>query len=311
GSLGRQSGEGVGNYAITNGSLASTNNYALTINTTGANETITAANLTVNASNATKTYGTNDPTLAYTTAGLVNGTVQSRDANGNLVNVTLADTAANTLTGSLGRQSGEGVGNYALTNGSLASTSNYALTINTTDAYESITPAVLTATASNATKIHGTADPVLDYTISGLANGTVQSRDENGNLVNVTLNDSAENMLTGSLGRQSGEGVGSYAIAAGNLALSLPKANYQLMVDTAGAMLTITPEKSRQSANSTVPPEQAPALACFADHARDTNGAANEKPVAGTLQGGFACMKQWDHPMDMKVVSTGIRQLQQ
>jgi hypothetical protein len=112
----------VGNYAITNGSLASTNNYALTINTTGANETITAANLTVNASNATKTYGTSDPNLAYTTAGLANGTVQSRDASGNLVNVTLNDTAANTLTGSLGRQSGENVGNYAITNGSLPPT---------------------------------------------------------------------------------------------------------------------------------------------------------------------------------------------
>jgi hypothetical protein len=121
----------VGNYAITNGSLASSN-YALTINTTGANETITAANLTVNASNATKTYGTSDPNLGYTTAGLANGTVQSRDASGNLVNVTLNDTAANTLTGSLGRQSGENVGNYAITNGSLAANGNYALTVNTT-----------------------------------------------------------------------------------------------------------------------------------------------------------------------------------
>jgi hypothetical protein len=92
----------------------------------------------------------------------VNGTVQSRDAGGNLVNVTL-DTAANTLTGSLGRQSGEGVGNYALTNGSLAlasgnASSNYQLTINTTGANETITQANLTATAQNASKTYGTDD---------------------------------------------------------------------------------------------------------------------------------------------------------
>ncbi|MGE6496567.1 MBG domain-containing protein, partial [Cupriavidus metallidurans] len=235
GSLGRQSGEGVGNYAITNGSLAASN-YALTINTTGANETITAANLTVNASNATKTYGTDDPTLGYTTAGLVNGTVQSRDANGNLVNVTLADTAATALTGSLGRQSGEGVGNYAITNGSLAS-SNYALTINTTGANETITAANLTVNASNATKTYGTSDPNLGYTTAGLANGTVQSRDVSGNLVNVTLNDTAANTLTGSLGRQSGENVGNYAITNGSLAAN---GNYALTVNTTGANETIT-----------------------------------------------------------------------
>jgi hypothetical protein len=68
----------------------------------------------------------------------VNGTVQSRDANGNLVNVSLNDTAATTLTGSLGRQSGEGVGNYAITNGSLARRATTRLTINTTGANETI-----------------------------------------------------------------------------------------------------------------------------------------------------------------------------
>jgi hypothetical protein len=135
----------------------------------------------------------------------VNGTVQSRDASGNLVNVTLADTAANTLTGSLGRQSGENVGNYAITNGSLASTNNYALTINTTGANETITAANLTVTAQNVTKTYGADDPTLAYTTSGLVSTTVQSRDASGSLVNVTLADTAANTLTGSLGRQSGE----------------------------------------------------------------------------------------------------------
>jgi hypothetical protein len=95
----------------------------------GANETITPAALTVTASNATKTYGMNDPTLAYTTAGLVSGTVQSRDSSGALVHVALNDTATNVLTGNLERATGETAGNYAITSGSLASNSNYALKV--------------------------------------------------------------------------------------------------------------------------------------------------------------------------------------
>jgi hypothetical protein len=241
GGLGRQSGEGVGNYAITAGNLALSNgsaNYAFVVNVTDANLTITAANLTVNASSATKIYGTYDPTLGYTTAGLVNGTVRSRDASGALVNVTLNDTAANTLTGSLGRQSGEGVGNHAITNGSLALASgNYALTINTTGANETITAANLTVNASNATKTYGTNDPTLGYTTAGLVNGTVQSRDASGNLVNVTLADTAANTLTGSLGRQSGENVGNYAITNGSLASTN---NYALTINTTGANETVT-----------------------------------------------------------------------
>ncbi|MGE6498744.1 beta strand repeat-containing protein, partial [Cupriavidus metallidurans] len=252
GSLGRQSGENVGNYAITNGSLASTNNYALTINTTGANETITAANLTVTAQNVTKTYGADDPTLAYTTSGLVSTTVQSRDASGNLVNVTLADTAANTLTGSLGRQSGEGVGNYAITNGNLAADSNYRMTINLANANETISAAGLTVTvtAQNVTKTYGTDDPTLAYTTAGLVNGTVKSRDASGNLVNVTISDSSSGTLTGGLGRQSGEGVGNYAITAGNLALSNGSANYAFVVNVTDANLTITAANLTVNASS-------------------------------------------------------------
>ncbi|MBB5189579.1 filamentous hemagglutinin family protein [Silvimonas terrae] len=237
GNLGRQVGEGVGNHSITQGSLAANSNYALTVNTAGANETITAAALTVNSSNASKTYGTDDPTLAYTTSGLINGTVKSRDASGNLVNVALADTAATALTGNLGRQAGEGVGNYAITNGSLAANSNYALTINTAGTSETITKANLAVDAANATKVYGSDDQALAYTTSGLVNGTVKSRDASGNLVNVALADTAATALTGSLGRQAGEGVGNYAITNGSLASN---GNYALTINTTGAKETIT-----------------------------------------------------------------------
>jgi len=242
GNLGRQSGEGVGNYAITNGSLATNGNYQLTIDTAGANESITPTALAVTASNDTKTYGTSDPTLTYTTQGLINDTVQSRDANGTLVNVSLNDTASTALTGSLGRQSGENVGNYAITSGSLAANANYALSIDTNGASESITPAALTVTASNDTKTYGTNDPALAYAASGVVNGTVQSRDVSGNLINVSLNDTAT-ALTGNLGRQAGENVGNYAISNGSLGLSSGGAsqNYVLTIHTAGANESITP----------------------------------------------------------------------
>ncbi|WP_324658497.1 MBG domain-containing protein [Burkholderia thailandensis] len=320
GSLGRQSGEGVGSYAITHGSLASNGNYALTIDTTGANETITPANLAVTAQNETKVYGTNDPTLVYTTTGLVSGTVQSRDANGNLVNVTLADTAANTLTGSLGRQSGEGVGSYAITHGSLASNGNYALTIDTTGANETITPANLTVTAQNETKVYGTNDPTLAYTTTGLVSGTVQSRDANGNLVNVTLADTAANTLTGSLGRMAGENVGSYAITAGNLALSSQAANYRIKIDTDEAALTITPLETIASLpdsakNVTANPGQFSEFVCFPDRdgqAKDMSEAALDNSVTGAVERRFACMEQWRRPVgQVATIDTGARLLRQ
>ncbi|WP_174422252.1 MBG-2 domain-containing protein, partial [Burkholderia diffusa] len=316
GNLGRQSGEGVGNYAITYGSLVSNGNYALTIDTTGANETITPAALTVTASNDTKTYGTNDPTLGYTTAGLVNGTVQSYDANGNLVTVTLADTTANTLTGSLGRQSGENVGNYAITHGNLASNGNYQLTIDTTGANETITPAALRVTASNETKVYGTTDPTLNYSVVGLVNGTVQSRDADGNLVNVSLTDTLSNTLTGSLGRTAGENVGSYAISVGNLALSPQSVNYRVKIDTNGAVFTITPLETITSAtdparNVAAPPAPFSELACFANR----EGQAKDAAAAGldnSVTGSFACMEQWRHLVgQVATIGTGVRKPQQ
>ena len=228
GSLGRQSGENVGSYAITKGSLGSPN-YDVTFSSVNLDVTRAALDVTANAQN--KIYGQDDPTLTYATNGLVNGSVQSHDAAGNVQTVAINDTSGSALSGNLGRQSGEGVGNRAITQGSLAA-SNY--TIAFTPANLSIGAATLGITADAQSKSFGTNDPTLGYTSSGLINRNAQVYDAAGTLQTVAINDTNTTVLTGNLGRQSGESVGTYGITQGSLA----GANYTLSFT--GANLDIT-----------------------------------------------------------------------
>src|SRR6202050_1862738 len=96
-----------GAYGITQGTLAASANYTLTY--TGANLTVTAAPLTVTANAQTRAYGVANPTLTYVATGLVNG---------------------DTLTGALATTgtTASNVGNYAITQGTLAASSNYEFT---------------------------------------------------------------------------------------------------------------------------------------------------------------------------------------
>ncbi|WP_322023426.1 beta strand repeat-containing protein [Burkholderia sp. BCC1977] len=249
GHLGRQSGENVGNYTVLQGSLGATPNYNVTydpgnlrIVPRGTQGTGTDG-LNVTADNVRKVYGSDDPNLTYQVDGLVNGTVHSYDSNGNLVNVSLNDAAPTALTGNLGRQSGEHVGNYNITQGSLASR-NYILTYSPAEL--NITPANLVVAADNQNKVYGTDDPDLTYNPSGLVNRTVRSYDTNGNLVDVSVNDT--DALTGHLGRQSGENVGNYNITQGNLAAT---SNYNLefqkgSLNITPATLVVTPDNQNK-----------------------------------------------------------------
>jgi hypothetical protein len=112
GALTRTAGETVagGPYTINRGSLAANSNYAISYS--GANLSITPAPLTVTAHSKTKVYGDVDPALTYAAAGFKFG-----------------DTAATVLTGALARAAGETVaaGPYAITQGTLAANSNYAI----------------------------------------------------------------------------------------------------------------------------------------------------------------------------------------
>ncbi|TCM14356.1 hypothetical protein EDF56_1131, partial [Novosphingobium sp. PhB165] len=83
-----------------------------------------------------------------------------------------------------------------------------------------ITPALLHVTALDATKVYGTSDPALGFTVDGLK-----------------FADTAASVLSGALARDPGEDVETYAIRLGSLGLI--SANYTLGFTSAD--FTITP----------------------------------------------------------------------
>ncbi len=189
---------GVGNVAITQGTLAASSNYALTF--VDGVLSITPRAITVTANNQSRIYGNANPLLTYTLGGL--GLVNGDQLTGALA------TAAGATTG---------VGNVAITQGSLAASANYALTF--VDGVLSITPRPITVTADNTSRIYGDANPGLTFTVGGLG------------LVNG-------DQLSGALATAAGltTGVGNVAITQGSLAASN---NYALtFVD---GILSITP----------------------------------------------------------------------
>ena len=150
GALDRAAGTNVGVYAIGQNTLTAGGNYALTF--VPAALTINQALLTVTADAKTKTYGAADPTLTYTAVGLVSG---------------------DSLTGALDRASGTNVGSYAIGQNTLTAGGNYALTF--VPAALTITQALLTVTADDASRLTGHDNPVFTATIAGLVNGDTRS----------------------------------------------------------------------------------------------------------------------------------------
>ena len=175
-------------------------NYMLTQPTLSAN--ITQAGLTISATaGLTKVYGASDPTLTYSISGFVNG-----------------DTEADLDTGvSISRAAGEDVGIYIISGSATDANYNINFVTNTF----SITAAGLTITASaGQTKVYGTADPILAYTISGLVNGDTEA--------------SLDTPVT--IVRFLGEDVGSYLI----IVYDALDSNYNITFGN-GENFTITP----------------------------------------------------------------------
>ena len=194
-------------YAITQGTLAASPNYALTY--VGANLTVTAAPLTVTANPQSRAYGAANPTLTYAAAGLVNG---------DTLTGALATTA--TATSSvLGSP-------YAITQGTLAASPNYALTY--VGANLTVTAAPLTVTANAQARPYGAANPTLTYAAAGLVNGDTLT----GALATTAT---ATSSVLGS----------PYAITQGTLAAS---PNYALTY--VGANLTVTAAPLTVTANN-------------------------------------------------------------
>jgi hypothetical protein len=102
--------------------------------------------------------------------------------------------------------------------GGLTSVEGQAYRLVSMDGLE-ITPALLTLTIDDLTKIYGDADPTLSYDLTGFVNGE------------------GFELVTGNLTRMSGEDVGSYAVLLGTLSAG---SNYTIEVASTGSFL-ITP----------------------------------------------------------------------
>ena len=143
---------------------------------------------------------------SYTATGLVNG-----------------DLAA-IITGSLTRATGEGAGSYAITQGTVAATANYALTY--VGANLTITGTVaITITANAATKSYGATDPTLTgFTITSgalLSGDTISS-------VSAT--------------RVAGANVGTYLITPASAIFGVGSAsNYTITYATGNFSITTAP----------------------------------------------------------------------
>ncbi|MBN9019186.1 MAG: filamentous hemagglutinin N-terminal domain-containing protein [Rhizobiales bacterium] len=172
----------VGAYAITQGSLAASSNYALTY--VGNDMTVTPRALTVAADAQSMIYGNSVPGLTYDIGGM--GLV-----NGDQLSGGLATTASSTSN----------VGAYTITQGSLAASSNYALTYVGSDV--TVTPRPLTLTANDQSRGVGTSNPPLTYAAGGM--GLV-----NGDTLTGQLTTTATYLSQ----------PGAYAIAQGSLAAS-------------------------------------------------------------------------------------------
>ena len=147
GTLTRDAGENAGAYAIGQGSLALNNNYTLTYQ--GANLEIGKKAITVTAKAQSKTYGEVDPALTYTFSPAL--------------------IASDNFSGSLTRDPGENAGTYAIKQGILALSSNYALTY--TGSNLTISKKDLVIRANDQNKRYGEANPALTVSYSGFISG--------------------------------------------------------------------------------------------------------------------------------------------
>ena len=146
----------VGTFAITCSGLSSLN-YSISF--AQGILAITAAPLTITANNIARQYGSANPPLNNATyIGFVNG--DSPSSLGGSLNCVSAATQASP------------VGAYSITCSGLTS-ANYATSF--VLGMLTITPAVVTIAASNATKVLNAPNPVLTWTASGFVNSDTTS----------------------------------------------------------------------------------------------------------------------------------------
>jgi len=215
GALTRTAGENVGSYDILVGTLSAGPNYTLSY--TGASLGITASALSSSAINITA-----PSSLVY------DGTGKGHTASASGVSgfsYTYAGVSPTVYPSSA--TAPKDVGTYTVTASSTDLNQSGSKVVNFT-----ITPKLVTITASDKTKVYGSADPALTYTSSGLI---------------------GSDSISGALTRAAGENVGSYDILLGTLSAG---PNYYFSVaDVLGGKLAIT-HKSLSIAGITILPKR-------------------------------------------------------
>ncbi|WP_281409774.1 MBG domain-containing protein, partial [Methylobacterium sp. DB0501] len=209
----------VGAYGIGQGSLAASGNYAVSY--VGADLAVTARPLTLTADGQSRVYGDANPALTYQASG--RGLVNGDRLTGALA--TTADARSN-------------VGAYAIGQGSLAASPNYAVSYVGLDL--AVTARPLTLTADAQSRVYGEANPALTYRVGGrgLVNG---------------------DRLTGALATTANarSSVGAYGIGQGSLAAS---GNYAVSYVGADLAVTARPITVTADAQSRVYGDANPAL---------------------------------------------------
>ena len=179
---GLRSSDNVGSYALDTTGVSALKPNGQPASIVGVGATVTPATLTINVANASKVYGQFPGSVNYSAQGLVNGDSVNGLTYTSLGFATTANVGSYSIVGS--NVTGTGLANYNVVyrNGNLT-----------------VTPATLTITAANASKVYGDAANLSGYSIVGLLNGDT--------VTNVALN---------SAGAAITAGVGSYAINASN-----------------------------------------------------------------------------------------------
>ncbi|MDR3442635.1 MAG: MBG domain-containing protein, partial [Legionella sp.] len=240
GNLGRAAGENVDTYTYTIGGLAASTpaNYGTSL--AAGTFAITPANLSLTPTvGQSIVYGTSDPIngFTYSSTGLVNGVTPSYwNSSGVYVD---AAQINDMLSGKLGRAAGENAGTYAYTIGSLAASTPANYSTSLTARTFAITPASLSITpTAGQSVVYGISDPASGFTYSqtGLVNGVTPSYwNSSGTYVAASTIDDT---LSGKLGRDAGESVGTYAYTIGGFATN-GAANYNITLNA--GTFTITP----------------------------------------------------------------------
>ncbi len=191
--------------------------------TTNVSITVTQAPLTITANNTNAVYGSAIPTLTASYSGFVNGDTASSLSTP----VTLATTATN----------GSPVGTYPIT-ASGAVDANYSISY--VAGTFTVTPANLTITANDKTKVYGAALPALTATYTGFVLGQ-------------TTNDLTSIATLGTAATGSSD-VGNYAITPSGAAspnYTFTYVNGTLSVTP--ATLTITADSKSKAYGAALP----------------------------------------------------------